>query len=778
MQKRKKVNHKKEKKSIGQVIKLALQLLSLVLLVTIVVGIFYFYHKYGKTILQLQSEAKQQVNASAEDTFKASQTSLVYDVGGNLISVLKTEKDVYYMEYKDIPSTVIDAMVVSEDRKFLEHGGVDYLANIRAAVALIKHKGKITEGASTITQQLARNVFLTHEVTYERKIEEIFVAQELEKKYSKFEIMEYYLNGIYFANGHYGIQAAAQGYFGKSVTGLSLSQIAFLCTIPNSPNRYNPVTNMENTLERRNRILLQMLEDEKINQSDYKSALSETIELQQSSVDKKNYVETYAYYSAIKALMKQQGFEFKYQFDSEEDREAYEKAYYELYYSYQKDLYVRGYRIYTSIDLEKQKLLQDSVDSTLEDFTELNETGVYQLQGAAVCIDNDNGRVVAIVGGRGQNLEGYTLNRGYQSYRQPGSAIKPLIVYTPSFEQNYTPESIVMDERFEGGPRNSDDYYLGKVKLQRAIELSQNTIAWKLFEELTPITAMSYLLQMNFAKISDRDYVPAASLGGLTVGVSPVEMAAAYSTLENDGYYREPSCIVKIMDSQGNEIVGDTIVKKAIYKIKAARIMTEALTGVMKYGTGKKLSLTNSISAGKTGTTNDKKDGWFVGYTPYYTTSVWVGYDMPKSVTDLTGASYPGTIWHNFMEQLHNSSMTRVFELYDWRTPLKKAQEEEAKAKAKAKALLDEAEAAEHFFDQETGEASGLDDTAEIDAETPEDSEDEYTNDEMIEEEYTEEEYTEDGYEQEEATEEETSEDVLTEDEPTLEVAPEDEVIE
>ncbi|MHB8130683.1 MAG: transglycosylase domain-containing protein [Mobilitalea sp.] len=792
MQKRKKVNHKKEKKSIGQVIKLALQLLSLFLLVTIVVGIFYFYHKYGKTILQLQSEAKQQVNSSAEDTFKASQTSLVYDVEGNLISVLKTEKDVYYMEYKDIPSTVIDAMVVSEDRKFLEHGGVDYLANIRAAVALIKHKGKITEGASTITQQLARNVFLTHEVTYERKIEEIFVAQELEKKYSKFEIMEYYLNGIYFANGHYGIQAAAQGYFGKSVTSLSLSQIAFLCAIPNRPNRYNPVTNMENTLERRNRILLQMLEDEKINQSDYKDALSETIELQQSSVDKKNYVETYAYYSAIKALMKQQGFEFKYQFDSEEDREAYEEAYYDLYYSYQKDLYVRGYRIYTSIDLEKQKLLQDSVDSALKDFTKLNKAGVYQLQGAAVCIDNDNGRVVAIVGGRGQNLEGYTLNRGYQSYRQPGSAIKPLIVYTPSFERDYTPESIVLDKRFKGGPKNSGDYYLGQVKLQRAIELSQNTIAWKLFEELTPSTGLSYLLQMNFAKIIDRDYVPAASLGGLTVGVSPVEMAAAYATLENDGYYREPSCIVKIMDSEGNEVVGDTIVKKAIYQINAARIMTEALTGVMKNGTGKRLRLTNSISAGKTGTTNDKKDGWFVGYTPYYTTSVWVGYDMPKSVADLTGASYPGTIWHNFMEQLHDPSMTRVFALYDWRTPLKKAQEEEAKAKAKAKALLEEAEAAENFFDQETEEDSWIDDTDEIGEETPEDSEDEYTDEEMIEEEYTEEdyteeeyieeEYTEDGYEEEETTDEETSEDVLIEDELTEEAidegAPEDEVSE
>jgi membrane peptidoglycan carboxypeptidase len=322
---------------------------------------------------------------------------------------------------------------------------------------------------------------------------------------------------------------------------------------------------------------------------------------------------------------------------------------------------VKGYRIYTSIDLEKQKLLQASVDDTLKDFTEVNKEGVYQMQGAAVCIDNDTGRVVAIVGGRNQDLPGYTLNRAYQSYRQPGSSIKPLIVYTPSFERGYTPESIVTDEKIKDGPKNSDGSYQGAMKLQRAIELSKNTIAWKLFGELTPATGLSYLLNMNFTKISDKDYVPAAALGGLTVGVSPVEMAAGYAALEDDGYYREPTCIVKIMDSEGNEIVGDSIAPKQIYQTNAARIMTEALTGVIKNGTGKGLGLTNTISAGKTGTTDNKKDGWFVGYTPYYTTSVWVGYDMPRSVEDLKGSTYPGTIWHDFMEQIHTVDMNKSF---------------------------------------------------------------------------------------------------------------------
>ncbi len=680
----------KGKRSIGRKVKLTLQFILFFILLTIVIGIFYFYRTYGKTILQLQSDAKEKVSASSAETFKSSQTSLVYDVEGNLISTLKSEKDAYYIEYESIPKIAIDAMVESEDRKFFEHDGVDYLANVRAAIELIKHKGNITQGASTITQQLARNIFLTQEVTYQRKIEEIFVAQEMERKYTKAEIMEFYLNGIYFANGHYGIQAAAQGYFGKGVSALSISQIAFLCAIPNNPNLYNPENHFDNTIKRRDRILDQLLEGGKIDTTEYNEAKTETIVLQQSKSDKKNYVETYTYYSAIRALMKQQGFEFQYQFDSEAEKEAYEKEYDELYYSYQKDLYIHGYRIYTSIDLEKQQLLQKEVNEALEDFTEVNDEGIYQMQGAAVCIDNDSGRVVAIVGGREQEVQGYTLNRGYQSYRQPGSSIKPLIVYTPIFEREYTPASIVNDEYIKDGPKNSEGSYSGKIKLQKAIEKSKNTIAWKLFQELTPETGLAYLHEMNFARITDQDYTLASALGGFTIGASPVEMAAAYATLENDGFYREPTCIVKIMDSEGNEIVGEQQEAKKIYEANAARIMTEALTGVIKKGTGKGLGLTNTISAGKTGTTDDRKDGWFVGYTPYYTTSVWVGYDLPKYVEDLKGSSYPGEVWHNFMEQLHTPAMKEDFLYYDWRAELKKAQEEEKKKKEQEEELKEQ----------------------------------------------------------------------------------------
>jgi len=665
MNKRKKAEINRLVKKIGQSIKLVFKLTVFLVLLAAIVGIFYFYNTYGKIIMKYQQEARSIVRSSSEDTFRSSQTSLVYYSDGELITALKGVKDVYYIEYQDIPPAVINAIILTEDKKFFDHQGIDYLANIRAAIALIKNKGEITQGASTITQQLARNVFLSHETTYERKLREIFIAQELEKVYSKDKIIEFYINNIYFSNGYYGILAAANGYFGKGVNQLSLSELIFLCAIPNNPSKYDPVENKQNTIERRNRILKQMYENGIINYTEYENAINEPIKLVKQEFDKKNYIETFAYHCAIRALMKEEGFEFRNSFENEEDRKEYEEAYKDMYYRYQKKLYTGGYRIYTSIDQKKQELLQRAVDEALEKFQEKNEEGIYKMQGAAVCIDNDTGRVVAIVGGRTQEYAGYTFNRGYQAFRQPGSAIKPLIVYAPSFERGYTPDSIVVDGPIEGGPKNSDGYYAGEMKLQRAIEVSKNTVAWKLYEELTPKVGISYLLKMNFSRIEDNDYYMAAALGGFTVGVSPLEMAAGYAALANDGYYREPTCIVSITDAQGNELVKDETESIRIYDENAARMTTEALTGVLKNGTAKGYGLKNTVSAGKTGTTDEKKDGWFVGYTPYYTTSVWVGYDMPKPVSDLKGSSYPLYIWHSFMDRIHEPGMSRTFKTYD-----------------------------------------------------------------------------------------------------------------
>ena len=316
-------------------------------------------------------------------------------------------------------------------------------------------------------------------------------------------------------------------------------------------------------------------------------------------------------------------------------------------------MYTAGYRIYTSFDLNLQQELQDSVNDALAGFTEVNDEGVYALQSAAVCIDNDNGYVRAIVGGRSQDFSGYTLNRAFQSYRQPGSAIKPLTVYTPSFERGYTPDSVVKDEPIEDGPRNANGSYLGQITVRTAVEKSVNTIAWKLYEELTPEVGLSYLENMNFAKLDANDYRPATALGGFTNGVSALEMASGYAAIENDGNYRTPTCIVKILDADGNEVYASEQTEEAVYKQNAARMMTDVLKGVITSGTAHGLGLGSMPSAGKTGTSNDQKDGWFVGYTRYYTTSVWVGYDMPKKLDKLMGSTYPGTIWQKFMLKAH-----------------------------------------------------------------------------------------------------------------------------
>ena len=232
--------------------------------------------------------------------------------------------------------------------------------------------------------------------------------------------------------------------------------------------------------------------------------------------------------------MEQQGFEFRTDFSSEEDRKTYEDAYQEQYKTCEQSLYTGGYRIYTSIDLNMEEQLQNAVDEKLQDFTDVNEEGIYTLQSAAVCIDNETGFVKAIVGGRSQEYDGHMLNRAYQSYRQPGSAIKPLIVYTPALERGYTPDTVVEDAPIEDGPENASGRYLGSVTLRYAVENSINTVAWNLLEEMTPVTGISYLKEMNFAKLSPEDERPAASLGGFTNGVSPVEMAAAYATIENE----------------------------------------------------------------------------------------------------------------------------------------------------------------------------------------------------------------------------------------------------
>lgn len=625
--------------------------LQVVLMLVVIVGFFiYNYGGYATQLQELRQEAVRLVRESDKYTFVPSQTSFIYDADNQMISFIKGEKEADYVEYEDIPAEFVTAMISIEDKRFYKHDGIDYVAILRSAKAIIESQS-LSQGGSTITMQLARNIYLSSEKSWERKIKEMFIAAELEKLYSKNKIMEYYLNNIYFSNGYYGIKAACNGYFSCELNELSLSQIAFLCAIPNSPSYYDPIVHFENTIARRDRILTSMYQDGKINESAYLAAINETIELELSvsseQSQRNNYVDTYVYYCATRALMQMEGFTFQEYFSSEDEKKEYYEAYDELYADCQKQIFAEGYKIYTSIEMDKQQALQESVNEVLSGYTDVNEDGVYKLQGSAVCIDNDTGYVVAIVGGREQDIGIYTLNRAYQSFRQPGSSIKPLLVYTPFFELGNTPDTLVMDQEIEGGPKAS--VYYGEVTTRYAVEQSLNSVAWSLYEEITPEVGLQYLKDMHFSKIVAKDVTLATSLGGFTKGMSALEMAAGYATLENDGIYRTPTCVVKIVDADNNIVYLNEQEGTKIYGETAARMMTDVMETVMTNGTGKDARLEGMPCAGKTGTTNDNKDGWFVGYTRYYTTSVWVGCDLPEEIKELKGASYPAQIWKSFM---------------------------------------------------------------------------------------------------------------------------------
>lgn len=660
---------KKKKKKKRKKRKILLKV-SIVFLLLVVIGWFTF----GAKVMKLRSEAKELVAQSTEDTFKASQTSIVYDTNGKQLLKFKGEKDVYYLKYKELPVYVIAAVISVEDRNFYKHSGVDYKGITRAAVNYVIHKGVITQGGSTLTQQLAKTVFLNRQKTWKRKVKEIFMAVEMEKKYSKEQILEFYLNNVYYANGYYGIQAASQGYFRKDAKNLTMSEAAFLSAIPNNPTIYDPRTNKENTIKRRNKILKDMYEQDLIKKDQYEEAINEDINVkkaQKTKTEKKNYVETYVIHCATKEIMKQKGFEFKYDFNSTSEKEKYQEEYDKMYAECKRTLYSAGYHIYTSIDPDVQSQLQSSVNNALTGYTEKDKNGIYKAQASGTCIDNDTGKVVAIVGGREQKNIGYTLNRAYQSPRQPGSAIKPLLVFAPALEHGWSAGSTVNDSpmstKDKHRVRNANGSYAGQITLRRAVEKSSNVVTMRLYEQLSPKTCLKYLEQMNFKYLTNSDYkYYTTCIGGFTKGTTSEEMAAGYATLKNDGVYREPTCITKITTSDGDEVMSSSTKKRRVYSTSAAKQMTDVLKSVVTSGTGVGAKVPNVDTAGKTGTTSSNRDGWFCGYTPYYTTAIWVGRDDNKIMPALSGGSYPKSIWSNFMNAIHSeySSSSTMGENY------------------------------------------------------------------------------------------------------------------
>ena len=397
----------------------------IVLMTLLLMAVGYYYvGGYAGEVESLRKEAHELVANSDESTFMPSQTVSIYASNGDLISEKKSAKQTGYVSFEDIPADFVTAIISIEDKRYYSHNGVDVKGLLRAVKAMLQN-GEVTQGGSTITMQLAKLVYMdTSSRDWRYKIKQMAIATELEKIYSKNKIMEFYLNNIYFANGYYGIVAACKGYFSCKPSELTVSQIAFLLAIPNSPTYYDPLVNYDHTISRRNTILKSMYDDGKITQREYENAVNEIIILDHSEdeVDKwNNYVDTYTYYCATRALMKANGFEFKYYFETEEEEKEYDEAYDEQFERYQKQLFTKGYSIYTSIDMEKQNALQETIDEELKDFTEKSEDDVYLMQSSAVTIDNDTGMVVAIVGGRTQDQSGF--HYGYiQIYVFPGES--------------------------------------------------------------------------------------------------------------------------------------------------------------------------------------------------------------------------------------------------------------------------------------------------------------------------------------------------------------------
>ncbi len=583
--------------------------------------------------------------------------TVIYDKDGKQIGLINAGH-YQYMDINHISMNLQNGYIAQEDRRFKNHNGADWIATSRAGLALIKHGGEVTQGGSTITQQVIKNTYLTQERTFTRKIVEILLAPELEQQYSKADIMEFYCNTNFYGHRCYGVEAASLYYFGKHAEDLAPEEAAVLIGISNSPSAYDPVSHPDASKNKRDDVLKSMNEVGYLSNEDYEKAVSSPLKIVQKETEgtDENYQSSYAIHCAALELMKMDGFEFQYTFDNKEDYTLYSERYTAAYSEQSDRIRAGGFQIYTSLDSGLQAVLQTQIDASLSGFTELQENGKFALQGAGVIVDNKTNYVTAIVGGRGAEDP---FNRAYLSARQPGSTIKPLIDYGPAFDTGeYYPTRMVNDHKWEKGPSNSGRRYFGNVTVREALNRSLNTVAWQILEDIGIDFGLSYLGEMEFQKLSYVDnQVPSLSIGGFTNGVRVVDMAKGYSTLANGGVYNDRTCIVKILHEKESELTKDmTPFAKQVYRSDSAFMLTDVLKGTFTspYGTGRGLGLENDMpAAGKTGTTNSSKDTWFCGYTPYYTAAVWVGYDIPRNMPGIYGATYAGKIWKNVMDEIH-----------------------------------------------------------------------------------------------------------------------------
>ena len=572
-------------------------------------------------------------------------TSFVYgyDEDNELVEIkrLAAEQNRVWVDYEDMPKCLIDAVVASEDKRFYTHKGVDWY---RTSGALIKMFATMQNnfGGSTITQQLIKNLTGNNEVTVQRKLSEIFSALELEKNYDKQEIITWYFNAVYFGEGCYGVETAAQKYFGKDVWDLSLAESAAIVGITNKPTYYDPFYNQENNKERQETILREMYDQGYIDYDTYIAAVNEPLNFAHSPEDA-GVQQIYSYYEevviddVIRDLMKQNSL-------------SYNAA--------EHMLKNGGYLIYSCFDPNVQYHV-DNIYATTDNIPTTWGSN-QQLQSAIVIMDPYTGEIKALTGGVGTKDRNFPLNRATGTYRSAGSSIKPLASYGPAIEMGYiTPNTLVDDSAdiYLTGtswyPSNDGGGHFGVIDIYTALQYSVNTVAAQIIDKITPQVAYDWLTQkLGFTSLVPDDcaYAPMA-LGQFTNGVTVREMAQAYCSFVNDGVFTYSRTYTLVTDADGNVLLDNQPETIQAFSANTAHVMTYMLQNAVNRGTGTEAYLGIMPVAGKTGTTTDAKDRWFVGCTPYYVAAVWTGYDQPEYIR--VSGNPAAQIFRKVMRPLH-----------------------------------------------------------------------------------------------------------------------------
>ncbi|WLR50412.1 transglycosylase domain-containing protein [Bacillus tianshenii] len=612
--------------------------MNLFLLTSFLLVFLFFYQELNKA--QTIDEYLNEELLFDDITLK--QNSYMTDTNGEIISEIYGLENRIFLNTEEIPDLVKKAFVAAEDKQFYTHKGFDASAIVRAAVTNAK-QSDIAQGGSTITQQLTRNVYLSQEQTYERKITELLYAYQLEKRYTKEEILGLYVNAIYFANGNYGISAASHYYFGQPVEQLSLAQIAFLASIPNNPTYYNPVDYFEHTKQRQEWILKKMYEQNMIPATTFAQAQGEQIKLKvEQKIDRYPNYTTYVMEELKELVAQNEGYMEKLATSDEEKRKTTENH---VEYRVQ-ELLEKGVRIETNLEPNIQLHMNKTIQQRL---------GSLPLEGSAVIIENNTRRIVALSGGK--DYKKHEFHRAFQAYRQPGSSIKPLLVYAPYLNAtNRSIHSSVNAASFcKDGycPQNYDNAKYGTTSLNTALTYSYNTAAVRLLDTIGVEKGFSYLTQMDFARIVPADYRLPAAVGGFTYGMTPLEMTNAYTTFAHNGTYKHARAIKQVTDLNGKILYSWNDSEKQLWSKDTNHKMREMLASVVRSGTARTTYVPTEYIGGKTGTTNDFKDFWYIGVTDRYTTGVWVGKDMPENLERYYHSLPHQKLWRDLMMPLH-----------------------------------------------------------------------------------------------------------------------------